>query len=75
MNNFLIILKIEKFDVKDDKSVSFNNEIKYFVYIINCRIIIIIERYEILKRIILTLILFKIFIILLIFSEFNIIFL
>ena len=74
MSSFSIIFKIEKSNVKDNKSVSFNNEIRYFICIINCEIIIIIKECEILKKTMLMLILFKVLIVLLISFEFNIVF-
>ena len=75
MSSFLIILKIEKFDVKNDKLISSDDRVRYFIYIVDHEIIIIIKKCETLRRIILMLILFKVFIILLIFFEFNIVFL
>ena len=74
MKNFLIIFEIEKFNVKNNKSVSSDDEIKYFIHIVSCEIIIVIKECEILKRTMLALISFKVFIVLMIFSESDIVF-
>ena len=42
MNNFSIIFKIKKLNIKNDKSIFFNSKIKYFIYIFNCDFIILV---------------------------------
>ena len=54
MNDFFVIFEIKESDIKNDKSISFNNEIKYFICIFNYSFIILIQKCKVLKQLMLT---------------------